>query len=334
MMREQKSDAKRLTHFAYARTHSCTWARGHVGKDPNPMPMRFTAVCVAFLSHSHHIDHTAAYRIPYCFQRYQLFPKRPFATSTKLTMTTVSRKDLIRKLLKGIETGDPEAAAVVSEDRYIQHNPQTKEGGEGLAALFQRLSKTNPRVNIVRAFEDGDYVFAHTEYDFSTRRIGFEVFRFDGNHAVEHWDNIQPRKGPNPSGHSMVDGVTEATDLEKTEANRAFVRRFVQTVLVDKSVDKIGDYIDGNNYTQHNPMIGDGIGDELKDAFKVITYDTIHRVLAEGNFVLTVSEGSMEGVHTSFYDLFRVESGMIVEHWDTIETVPPVSEWKNQNGKF
>jgi len=60
--------------------------------------------------------------------------------------------------------------------------------------------KTSPRVNLVRVFSDGDHV--HTEYDFSTRRIGFEVFRFEGDMTVEHWDNIQPRRGPGPSGHN------------------------------------------------------------------------------------------------------------------------------------
>ena len=73
------------------------------------------------------------------------------------------RKKQIYTLLKGIETGDAEAVAVVDEEKYIQHNPQTHEGSEGLAALFKRLSKTSPRVNLVRVFEDGDYIFAHTE---------------------------------------------------------------------------------------------------------------------------------------------------------------------------
>jgi predicted SnoaL-like aldol condensation-catalyzing enzyme len=107
-----------------------------------------------------------------------------------------ANKDRIRAFLKSIETGDPGPIAVVNEEKYIQHNPQTEEGSEGLAVLFQRLSKTSPRVNIVRAFEDGDFVFAHTEYDFSRRNIGFEVFRFEDGRAVEHWDNIQPRLGP------------------------------------------------------------------------------------------------------------------------------------------
>jgi predicted SnoaL-like aldol condensation-catalyzing enzyme len=41
------------------------------------------------------------------------------------------RKDRIRTLLKGIETGDPAAVSMVNEAKYIQHNPQTQEGGEG-----------------------------------------------------------------------------------------------------------------------------------------------------------------------------------------------------------
>jgi len=245
----------------------------------------------------------------------------------------VSRKDLIRKLLKGIETGDPESASVVNEERYVQHNPQTAEGGEGLAVLFARISKSNPRVNIVRAFEDGDFVFGHTEYDFSTRRIGFEVFRFEGNQAVEHWDNIQPRGGPNEAGRSIVDGPAEATDLALTESNRDLVRSFIQNVLIDGN-QAFEEYLDFN-LIQHNAHMVDGIAGFKEYLEKVPTkYETIHRVLAEGNFVLVVSEGYRDNVHTAFYDLYRVENGKLVEHWDTIEAVPPKSEWKNQNGKF
>ena len=129
--------------------------------------------------------------------------------------------------------------AVVHPVKYIQHNPQTHEGGVGLAELFSQLSKSSPRVNIVRVFSDGDYVFAHTEYDFSNSNIGFEVFRFEGEHTVEHWDNIQLRKGPNSSGHTMVDGQTEVTDLEMTEHNRKIIRAFVDEVLINDQLDKL-----------------------------------------------------------------------------------------------
>jgi predicted SnoaL-like aldol condensation-catalyzing enzyme len=68
-----------------------------------------------------------------------------------------------------------------------------------------------------------------------------------------------------------------------------------------------------------------------KDRFD---YQRVHRVLAEGNFVLSVSEGAFGGVHSAFYDLFRVADEKLVEHWDTTEKIAPRSEWKNDNGKF
>jgi len=254
-------------------------------------------------------------------------------------MTSI-RKKRIRALLKGIETGDASSVEVINPTKYIQHNPQTHEGREGLAALFKRLSKTSPRVNIVRIFEDGDYIFAHTEYDFSNSNIGFEIFRFENNMTVEHWDNIQLRRGPNGSNHSMIDGQTEASDLSRTEENRQIVQSFIDDVLINVRLSKLETYIGDECFTQHNPHMVDGIS-ALSDALKNtsekdirLKYEKNHRVLAEGNFVLSVCEGYFNGVHSAIFDLFRVTGGKLVEHWDTIEAIPPRSEWKNDNGKF
>jgi len=244
------------------------------------------------------------------------------------------KKEQICILLKGIETGDPASVAVVNEAKYIQHNPQTEEGSEGLAELFKRLAKTSPRINIVRVFSEGDFVFAHTEYDFDTRNIGFEVFRFEDGQAVEHWDNIQSRKGPNRSGHSMVDGVTEVTDHEMTESNRKIVKSFVDEVLIQGALDKLNGYINQGHYIEHSPYLGDDIG-QLKNMLSDSSdYKKCHRLLAEGNFVLSVCEGYAKKIHTSFFDLYRIDDGKIVEHWDTTEAIPKRSEWKNDNGKF
>ena len=89
-----------------------------------------------------------------------------------------------------------------------------------------------------------------------------------------------------------------------------------------------------------NPDSGDGIGRlhallaAEKAGVRRIDYRQLHRVLAECNFVLAVSEGYRDAVHCAFYDLFRLEDKKIVEHWDTTEAIAPRAEWKNNNGKF
>jgi predicted SnoaL-like aldol condensation-catalyzing enzyme len=250
-----------------------------------------------------------------------------------------SQKQQVVDLLKAIETGAPEPIDVIDADTYIQHNLGAADGLAGFHALLKAVPQ-GAHVNTVRVFQDGHYVFAHTEYNVFGPQIGFDIFRFENGKIVEHWDNLQETADPNPSGRSMIDGPTEARDLDKSTANKALAESFVRDLLVDGQMDTLAGYCDGDRYIQHHPQIADGVSN-LAAAFKawadagiVAKYDRIHRVLGEGDFVLVVSEGHFNGEATSFYDLFRVENGKIAEHWDIVETIPAKSEWKNKNGKF
>ncbi len=250
-----------------------------------------------------------------------------------------SQKQQVVDLLKAIETGAPEPVDVISTDKYIQHNLGAADGLAGFRALLEAVPQ-GAEVNTVRVFQDGNYVFAHSEYNVFGPQIGFDIFRFENGKIVEHWDNLQETADPNPSGRSMIDGPTEARDLDRTEANKALAESFVRDILVDGQMDKLAGYCDGDRYIQHHPLIADGVS-HLTAAFTawaeagiVAKYDRIHRVLGEGDFVLVVSEGHFNVEHTSFYDLFRVENGKIAEHWDIVETIPAKSEWKNENGKY
>ena len=214
------------------------------------------------------------------------------------------------------------------------------DGLEGFGAVLKNAPEGGFKAKVIRSFEDGDYTFHHTVYDFFGPKVGFDIFRYEDGLIVEHWDNLAELTPNNPSGHSQTDGSVALKDLDKTEANKALVEDFIQTVLLNGSFDKLGDYFDGDQYIQHNSMIGDGLsglGQALEDMAKKginMVYDKNHLVLGEGNFVLAVSEGTFADAHTSFYDLFRIENGKIAEHWDIIETILPADQHQNGNGKF
>lgn len=257
----------------------------------------------------------------------------------------LSNKEKVVALLKSIETGATEPVGYIHPDKYIQHNLGVADGLAGLGALLAQLPPNTSKADTIRVFQDGDFVFTHTDYNFFGPKIGFDISRFEEGKVVEHWDNLQETAAPNPSGHTMIDGATELKDLDKTEANKTFVRNFVEDILVNGNMEKLAGYFDGDNYIQHNPLIPDqlsGLGGALGELAKqgiFLKYDKIHKVLGEGNFVLVVSEGHFGGTYNSFYDLFRVETdalnvAKIAEHWDTIEEIPAKENWKNDNGKF
>lgn len=212
---------------------------------------------------------------------------------------------------------------------------------KGFGEALSHLPKDSAKVSVKRAFAEGDYIFTHTDYNFFGPKIGFDVFRFEDGLIVEHWDNLDEKATkPNPSGHTQIDGPTEAEDIDKTAENKTLVADFVDAILVKGQMDKLSQFIDGDNYIQHNTTIADGLsglGAALEAMAKqgiTMVYTKVHKVLGEGNFVLTISEGTFADKPTSFYDLFRVENGKIAEHWDVIETIIPKDQWKNDNGKF
>ena len=253
----------------------------------------------------------------------------------------LTKKEKAVAVIESIETGAKEPVAYINPNKYTQHNLAVGDGLAGFGAVLANAPEGGFKANVVRSFEDGNFAFLHTEYDFFGPKAAFDIFRFENGQIVEHWDNLSPITSANPSGRTQFDGTTEITDLDKTEANKALVKNFITDILMNGKSEKITDYINPEKYLQHNSGIADGL-DGLGAALKyfaenelLLQYDKIHMVLGEGNFVLSVSEGKFgKGDHTSYYDLFRIENDRIVEHWDVIETISDKSEWKNKNGKF
>ncbi|PWJ39181.1 nuclear transport factor 2 family protein [Sediminitomix flava] len=262
------------------------------------------------------------------------------STSEPKAKMTTPKKEQVTALLKSIETGDSAPVTFINPNKYIQHNLAVADGLAGFGAVLQQLPEGSAKVDIQRVFEDGDYVVTHTKYNFFGPKAGFDIFRFEDGKIVEHWDNLQDIVDETASGRTQFDGPTEIQDLDKTKANKQLIEGFVKDILMGGNPDKITEYISTTQYHQHNPHVKDGLkglGEALSamaEARTPMTYEKNHFILGEGNFVLSASEGIFMKKYVAFYDLFRIEGGKIVEHWDTIEEIPAKSNWKNQNGKF
>lgn len=257
----------------------------------------------------------------------------------------MTNKEKALALIETFANGDTEKAKELLAPGYIQHNLAYGTGAEAFldSVAYLASAPIKTTVNNIRAFEDGDKVFLQTVYNFAGagEQVAFDIFRFDTDGKIaEHWDNLAAKAAPNPSGHTQVDGYDSLEDLDKTEENRELIKNFLYDVMQGNAPEKTPSYFDGDTYIQHNTGIADGLsglGAALealgKQGIQMI-YDKIHQILAQGNYVLAVSEATFGGARTSYYDLWRIENGKVVEHWDVMETIAAKETWQNQNGKF
>jgi predicted SnoaL-like aldol condensation-catalyzing enzyme len=129
--------------------------------------------------------------------------------------------------------------------------------------------------------------------------------------------------------------MTIPTQLER---NKAIVSDFYELALNQRNFEAASKYL-GAKYKQHNPLIEDGVEGLkqyllwIRDNFPDANADVL-RVFAEGDTVIlhvhrVRSPGSRGD---AIVDLFRVEDGKVVEHWDVIQALPESS--KNENGMF
>ena len=196
-------------------------------------------------------------------------------------------------------------------------------------------------IQIIRAWDDGEHVFLQAFQDINNGEaqwVTTDFFAFDENDKIiEHWDVISAYANSTPSGHTTIDGPTEVTDLDKTAENKQLVLNLINEALMPGGdPSKIVDYV-AEDYIQHNKEVADGREHFLKLASapnRPLNYSEIVLCVAQGNFVATLckanwKDDTMDQDYAQV-DIFRVENGQVVEHWDNVEPVPenPVNSGK------
>jgi predicted SnoaL-like aldol condensation-catalyzing enzyme len=242
-------------------------------------------------------------------------------------MTNIQKASAINS---AVQSADLNAINQLVREDYKQHTPMIPDGRKGLLGLLTKIANKEipaPQIKNVRAFEDGDIVVLHHDVKWPNQKSMLEIFRFEQGLATEHWSGIMDHPESTANGNTLLDGEAKVKDKANTQLNKALVRSFVETILIKGRFDKLLEYYHPD-IIQHNPYIPNGTDGLIKGitelAKKGVTLEIqkIHHVYGEGNFVLTVSEGKLAGKPTAFFDLFRVENGKVVEHWDVLQEIP------------
>ena len=248
--------------------------------------------------------------------------------------------------MHGIRDGNVrDAVTRYTGDRYTQHSTGVADGVDGFVEFFDEFIRRNPirDIRIVRGIEDDQYVFVQAYQDINNgeaKWVTTDLFDTDENDKiVEHWDVISAVEETSVSGRSQLDGPTEIEDLDKTDANKQLVTSFLRDVLQDGNLDKIEQYVSADHYAQHNPQVADGIDGlrafvaELDASGTEFRYKNVFKIIGQGNFVVSYSRVQIGNDDYAVFDIFRVENGLIVEHWDNMEVILPEDQWGN-SGKF
>ncbi len=238
--------------------------------------------------------------------------------------------------LEGILEGRArEAVTKYTGDRYTQHSTGVADGIEGFVAFFEPFLERNPvrDIKIIRALQDGPFVFLQAFQDINngeTKWVTADIFDTDANDKiVEHWDIIQAYEEGTGDGPTMIDGPADVVDHERTDANKSLIDQLFDDVLIGGNTTHLSNFVAVSGYTEHSPATTHTLDGSATN----VHYQKLHKMVGEGNFVATLSHTHVDGEDWAFIDLYRIDDGKIVEHWDVREPILPQDQWGN-SGKF
>ncbi len=230
-------------------------------------------------------------------------------------------------------------------DNYIQHNPDMKDGKEGVIELFSALDFSKavyqPQIQIA----EGPYVVLFGKFQFTTGAPEMAVVDInyvqDGK-SREHWDMLEVSSfaQKNASGHTHFDSkYTDTIKVSEKQLakNKQIVVDFLNQFFNQKNYESaITKFVD-ENYTEHDSNGKDGSKNLLtvaqNGAFNDYEYN-ISKVIGEKDLIITHSRVHKGNKRFAVVDICRVRGNKIVEHWSVKQEIPDPTKFQHRNGMF
>lgn len=246
-------------------------------------------------------------------------------------------QDLNRTLIESFYTRvlgavDIEYANTIISENYIQHNPHVKNGKAGileaLAFLKEMPKPENPENPFKRIISDGTFGAAYFIVEvLGKKKAVLDLIRIQNGLLVEHWDAIQEVDKASSLNNIMLTDDFEIRDLNLTEQNKSIIENYSKRVLIERDFELKGEFISTDLVHYYPTDINGSSG--LEELYEDTKVQTLHRVIGEGNLVVTQASGFINNEAHVLYDMYSLAHGKIEKHWSICQAIPEMMAHTN-----
>jgi predicted SnoaL-like aldol condensation-catalyzing enzyme len=241
-----------------------------------------------------------------------------------------------------IEARDTEAAEQYLAEDYIQHDPSADTGRAAVLAFFAAFGERLPvqervQAKLVAMVAERDFVVLARVDEYTEPRpyttTWFDLFRIENGVLAEHWDHGRLAMGETPRAYvPPTENPNQSAALASSDpqlaANKQLVHEMWRTLLDAEQGEEAPRFL-APGYIQHNPLASTGLEGFLAFARQLSQPREVQpgvanfiQIVAEGDLVSLATLVTYDGANgtpytTTWFDLFRVDGGLLVEHWDT-----------------
>ena len=118
--------------------------------------------------------------------------------------------------------------------------------------------------------------------------------------------------------------------------NKEIVAKFYEEVFNAWDTSKLERYMKPD-YRQHNPTVEDGRDGFARFCERFFTQHPkmeIVKLAEDGDTVMVFFKCTVDSGVNKVCDIYRLEDGLLAEHWDVVQHIDPEMKPANGNGQF